>query len=57
VDATWVELEAFRREFPTFKLEDELIVEGGRDVMTGLKYTRQPRNRAALGMPPPPPSG
>jgi hypothetical protein len=38
-DATWVELEAFRREFPAFKLEDEFIVEGGIDVMTGLKYT------------------
>jgi hypothetical protein len=38
-DATWVELEAFRREFPAFKLEDEFIVEGGRDIMTGLKYT------------------
>jgi hypothetical protein len=28
-DVTWVELEAFQKEFSMFKLEDELIVRGG----------------------------
>jgi hypothetical protein len=35
----WVELLSAHKEFLTFKLEHELIVEGGGgDVMIGLQY-------------------
>jgi hypothetical protein len=39
--ATWMDLEEFHRLYPTFQLKDELLVEGGRDVMWGLSYKRQ----------------
>ena len=42
-EATWEPVEEFRGLFPAFQLEDELFVEGGRDVMTGKVYHR--RNR------------
>jgi hypothetical protein len=45
--ASWVDLEEFRRLYPSFKLEDKLSFEGGRDVMVGLRYFR--RNRGAKG--------
>jgi hypothetical protein len=35
-----VELQIFQKEFPSYQLEDALIVKGGRDVMTGLTYCR-----------------
>jgi hypothetical protein len=31
-------LEEFRKRFPVFQLEDELFVQAGRDVMTGIYY-------------------
>jgi hypothetical protein len=37
-NATWVELGTFKRDFPSFQLEDELVLQGGRDVMTGIPY-------------------
>jgi hypothetical protein len=37
-DATWTDLAKFRRRYPTFQLEDELLVEEGRDVMIGIRY-------------------
>jgi hypothetical protein len=40
-DATWEPLEDFKHEFPDFQLEDELFVQAGRDVMTGLPYRRR----------------
>jgi hypothetical protein len=36
-----VELEAFKKEFPAFQLEDELIMKEGRDVMVDLTYWRR----------------
>ena len=43
--ATWEDWEDFSAKHPSFQLEDELPVEGGRDVMWGLPYNR--RRRAA----------
>ncbi|XP_066373102.1 uncharacterized protein [Miscanthus floridulus] len=37
-DATREPVEEFKALFPSFQLEDELFVEGGRDVMTGNVY-------------------
>jgi hypothetical protein len=42
-DASWMALDEFRSLFPSFQLEDELIVQGRRDVMWGLKYERRGR--------------
>jgi hypothetical protein len=38
--ASWVEADEFRSIYPTFKLTDELILQAGRDVMTGIQYVR-----------------
>jgi hypothetical protein len=43
--ATWEDWEDFIAKHPSFQLEDELSVEGGRDVMWGLSYTRRRRAR------------
>ena len=43
--ATWEDAESFREQFPDFQLEDELTLEGGRDVMWGRTYARQRRAR------------
>jgi hypothetical protein len=40
-DATWEQLDEFRQQFPEFQLEDELFAQAGRDVMTGLAYSRK----------------
>ena len=32
-ETSWVELEEFKTQFPAFQLEDELLLQGGRDVM------------------------
>jgi hypothetical protein len=32
-NASWVDLDEFRRLYPSFQLENELVIEGGRDVM------------------------
>jgi len=34
-------LEEFQRLFPKFQLEDELLLQGRRDVMVGLQYRRR----------------
>jgi hypothetical protein len=39
--ATWEDVADFRDKFPQFQLEDELDVEGGRDVMYGRTYRRR----------------
>lgn len=36
-EATWEPVEAFRAEYPTFQLEDELFVNGGRNVVRVYK--------------------
>jgi hypothetical protein len=43
--ATWEDREEFVAKYPAFQLEDELVVEGGRDVMYGIPYTRRRRAR------------
>jgi hypothetical protein len=40
-EATWTDLAAFQETYPSFQLEDELLAEGGRDVMVGKQYTRR----------------
>jgi len=40
-DATWEPLDEFQGHFPDFQLEDELFAQAGRDVMTGVQYTRR----------------
>jgi hypothetical protein len=42
-NATWVELAEFKQLYPSFKLADELVVQGGRDVMCGIQYSRRVR--------------
>ena len=39
--ATWEDVEPFRAKYPEFQLEDELLLDGGRDVMVGRTYTRR----------------
>jgi hypothetical protein len=49
-DASWMELDEFRRLYPRFQLEDALNLQGGRDVMVGLQYSRRAkRNRVRDG--------
>jgi hypothetical protein len=36
-------VEDFKQLYPTFELEDELFLEGGRDVMVGIGYRRRRR--------------
>jgi len=43
-EATWETVDSFRTAFPDFQLEDELLSEGGRDVMVGLTYQRRRPN-------------
>ena len=40
-DATWERLDEFKIAYPDFQLEDELFSQAGRDVMTGISYTRR----------------
>jgi hypothetical protein len=47
-DATWVELGTFKRDFPSFQLEDELVSPGRRDVMTGIPYRRRGQHQPNL---------
>lgn len=46
-EASWVEIDDFRLQFPQFQLEDELLFRGGRDVMWGLTYGRRKHGRGA----------
>ena len=39
-EATWELLYAFKEAYPGFQLEDELFAKAGRDVMTGVTYSR-----------------
>jgi hypothetical protein len=39
--AAWEDLDTFRDKYPDFQLEDELDIEGGRDVMWGRTYSRR----------------
>jgi hypothetical protein len=44
-EATWTDLATFQETYPSFQLEDELLAEGGRDVMVGKQYTRRRRRK------------
>jgi hypothetical protein len=46
-DATSEQLEEFRQQFPEFQLEDKLLAHAGRDVMTGLTYSRKRPSRGS----------
>ncbi|WVZ96354.1 hypothetical protein U9M48_042006 [Paspalum notatum var. saurae] len=50
-EAAWVPLAEFKQRYPSFQLEDELIVQAGRDVMHGRQYRRRHRrnNSSKLG--------
>ena len=52
--ATWEDLDSFQARYPTFQLEDEdeLLVEGGRDVMWGRHYSRRPHRQGAASASP-----
>ncbi|WVZ89345.1 hypothetical protein U9M48_035766 [Paspalum notatum var. saurae] len=41
-DASWMPLTEFQRLYPSFQLEDELLVQAGRDVMWGKQYGPRP---------------
>ncbi|WVZ94363.1 hypothetical protein U9M48_040262 [Paspalum notatum var. saurae] len=43
--ATWEDVEVFRKRYPLFQLEDELLADGGRDVMLGRFYRRRKESR------------
>jgi hypothetical protein len=45
--ATWEDIDSFIERYPTFQLEDKLLVEGGRDVMWGRQYSHKPKARGA----------
>jgi hypothetical protein len=46
VSATWEDADSFINRYPHFQLEDEQLVEGGRDVMWGRHYQRRSRTQA-----------
>jgi hypothetical protein len=37
---SWVDADEFRSLYPSFELVDEIILQGGRDVMWGMVYSR-----------------
>ena len=43
--ATWEDRDSFIAKYPGLQLEDELSLNGGRDVMCGKTYTRRRRAR------------
>ncbi|CAO2161375.1 unnamed protein product [Urochloa humidicola] len=46
--ATWEDVDSFVQRYPAFQLEDELLVEGGRDVMWGIQqYSRRKKKSVA----------
>ena len=46
-ETSWVALDDFREQFSSFQLEDELLLQGGRDVMWGLGYSRRNKRQQA----------
>lgn len=46
-DASWESVEDFKRDYPSFQLENELFAEAGRDVMWGIPYQRRKARRTA----------
>jgi len=48
-ESSWEDAELFQKLYPTFQLEDELILQAGRDVMIGKTYTRRRHPNKATG--------
>jgi hypothetical protein len=48
-ELAWVDLEDFREQFPTFQLEDELLLKEGRDVMYSRTFGRRSRQQGGTG--------
>ena len=48
-ESSWEDAELFQRVYPKFQLEDELILQAGRDVMIGKTYTRRRHPNKATG--------
>jgi hypothetical protein len=44
-ETKWVDLEEFVKHFPDYQLKDELLLQGGRDVMWGLAYSRRKKHQ------------
>ena len=49
-ETAWVELDDFRQQFLDFQLEDELRLQGGRDVMWGCTYGRRMASQGGVQM-------
>jgi hypothetical protein len=49
--ASWENLEQFKKCYPQFQLEDELLLKGGSDVMWGKYYSRRRKRRLAQPVP------
>jgi hypothetical protein len=45
--ASWEDLQQFKKRYPQFQLEDELLLKGGSDVMWGKYYSRRRKRRLA----------
>jgi len=48
-ESYWEDVEPFQKLYPKFQLEDELILQAGRDVMIGKTYTRRRHPNKATG--------
>ena len=46
LSASWEDLVTFQERYPSFQLEDKLLLEGGSDVMWGKQYVRRSRKVA-----------
>jgi hypothetical protein len=44
-EASWVDIDEFRSLHPSFKLADDLALQVGRDVMTGLHYNHRSKGQ------------
>jgi hypothetical protein len=40
-ESSWEDAKLFKEVYPEFQLEDDLILQAGRDVMIGKTYTRR----------------
>jgi hypothetical protein len=48
-EATWMTVDEFRLVYPSFQLEDELLLQQGRDVMLDISYRRCCKQQEAEG--------
>ena len=49
-EMAWVELDDFRQQFLDFQIEDELRLQGRRDVMWGRTYGRRMASQGGVQM-------